>query len=200
MAEKLEKFNVFVIDNASKDDAIEMCRNLGIENKKIFEYDILKIDDVREIKNKSSIATNEKQAFILGSMGLETQNALLKLLEEPYPLNYFILYKSHNLLETIKSRAQIIRKKIEYEKDEKLINALKNNDIETMLIEAAKLQILSKEDVISVLKGVARALSTTQDFQQSSIINEELVKFEQFNLNQKLFLFALFFKLLNKRE
>lgn len=195
MAEKLEKFNVFIIDNASKEDAIEICRNLGIESKKIFEYDTLKIDDVRNIKNKSSIAVDEKQAFVLGNMGLEAQNALLKLLEEPYPLNYFILYKSGNMLETIKSRAQILRKKTEYKKDETLINALKNSNTKTVFIEAAKLQNLPKEEVVSVLKGAARKLSATQNFKKSSIINRELVKFEQFNLNQKLFLFALFFKL-----
>jgi DNA polymerase III delta prime subunit len=195
MEANLDKFNVFIIENANLEDALVFCNSMGIDKADIEAYETLAINDVRSIKDRSYILSDTKKAFVFGNIKFDAQNALLKLLEEPYRMSYFVFYGDVELLDTIKSRAQIIKKKKNYEKNDKLLNAVRNNNVQEMIEFAAHLQAMNKDEVISVLEGLSRQLSFDDNFTKSDIINRELIKFKRFNLNSKLFLVALFSKL-----
>lgn len=77
--------------------------------------DGIKVDEIRELAYKSSASSYEggKKIFILkniSKMKKEASNALLKLIEEPNPGNYFILLNGNlNILPTIKSRSILVK-------------------------------------------------------------------------------------------
>jgi DNA polymerase-3 subunit delta' len=183
------------MENGAMDDALKLCKDLGIDSQNTFVYKQLKIENVRQIKDKSSLATYRKQAFVFGEIGFDAQNALLKMLEEHDGFRYFIFYKNDNLLDTIRSRAQIIRLHKKASADKQLLDAAKNGDIQNLIIKALSMQNMEKEDVISILETLSRDLSYKNSYDKAQIINERLLAFKKFRLNQKLFLFTLFFKL-----
>jgi len=80
----------------------------------IFEGEKFLIDKAREIKsiNSKTITSGKNRIFILSfdSVGTDTQNALLKVLEEPIvnTVFFFLVSNLNSILETIKSRARII--------------------------------------------------------------------------------------------
>ncbi len=195
MEQGLNRFNVFILDNADLEAAMNFTQKLGIDKKDMIIYERLKIDDVRRIKDISTIASDKKQAFIFGNIGFDAQNALLKLLEEYDEFRYFILYKSEDLLDTIKSRAQTVKLDKDIFIDKELLDAIENGDAKSLVTKALKMQNLPKEEIALMLENISKELSYTKFFDKSNTINRELLKFKQFNLNQKLFLFSLFFKL-----
>jgi len=75
----------------------------------------IKVDAVREMIQKSSVTSFEgkNKIFILkdvGNINKYAANALLKLIEEPYPHCFYILLSDTlNILPTIKSRCAIVR-------------------------------------------------------------------------------------------
>lgn len=109
-------------------------------------FDAFKVDDVRKIKEAiyESATECEYQIFILNDahkMTIQAQNALLLSLEEP-PKNvvFFLLCKDATmLLETIRSRAQILRTKPLT--NEQILNYIKNN-LETALSSDALEEIV----------------------------------------------------------
>lgn len=195
MEHNLDRFNVFVMDSAGLEDALLFAKQLGIEQRNTFIYEQLKIEDVRKIKDKSSIAVNEKEAFIFGKIGFDAQNALLKLLEEHDGFRYFIFYKTDDLLETILSRAQNIKVKQNRAKNEELLEAVKTGEAKNLILKAFEMQNLSRDEITDILQNISKELSSTNFFDKSNTINRELFRFKQFNFNQKIFLFSLFLKL-----
>ena len=77
----------------------------------IFEDNELKLPLVREIKEEAYKTTNSEKIILIKTINLriESQNALLKLLEEtPDKIRFFILTTSkYALLDTIRSRVEI---------------------------------------------------------------------------------------------
>ena len=80
------------------------------------DFKSIKIDDIRDLKNKisKSAILNKDRFIILNNIELfnhNSLNALLKIIEEPSENNYFILInnKSKPLLETVKSRTLEIK-------------------------------------------------------------------------------------------
>ncbi len=75
-------------------------------------YDFFKVDDAREIKLLQSEKTDKESLFIISFTHInnETQNTLLKMLEEPNigTTFFFIFPNSKNLLETVLSRMELI--------------------------------------------------------------------------------------------
>ncbi len=195
MEHNLERFNVFVMDNAGLEDALLFAKQLGIEHQNTFTYEQLKIEDVRKIKDKSSIAVNEKEAFIFGKIGFDAQNALLKLLEEHDRFRYFIFYKTDDMLDTILSRAQSIKVKQSRQKNKELLEAIKTGEAKNLILKAFEMQNLSREEIADILQNISKELSSTSFFNKSNMINRELFRFKKFNFNQKIFLFSLFLKL-----
>ncbi len=195
MEQALNKFNVFIIENGKLQDALEFCKTLEVAAENMFVYEQLRIEDVRFIKDKTSVAVYEKQGFVFGEIGFDAQNALLKLLEESDELRYFVFYKSDNLLDTIQSRAQNITLHTKREIDSELIRIIEDGEIGQLIRKALLMQNMQKEDIIEILKGLSIQFSNGHLFDKAQIINERLLDFKRFNLNKKLFLFALFFKL-----
>lgn len=90
---------------------ISLINELGIKNLRFFEYDDLKVDSAKEIIKEAYLAEVQTKFIVIkaSSFGIEAQNSLLKILEEP-PRNiiFIIVANSKNsLLPTIKSRLMI---------------------------------------------------------------------------------------------
>ncbi len=190
------KFNVYVIENATEEDAKNLCHRLGIRDENIEVYPLLKIEDVRQIKQRSRVSTPYPKGFIFGDIRLEAQNALLKLLEEPEPSSYFVIYKTDNLIDTVLSRARIIRKRKEFKPDTELLHAVEANNAAAVMSMLFELQKIPKDQLIYLLEGLSSELAKAKEYRKAAIINRELPRFREYNLNQKLFVFALFFELL----
>ncbi len=129
-----------------------------------------KVDIVREIRNKAHIVPNEadRKVFILENshtMGVEGQNAILKILEEPPAyVNFILLCSSKSgFLPTVLSRATvyILGQAYSSESDE-----------------------LPREKVVSAASGVAKAVV---DFNDMEIVKAASV----FEKDQKLLRAAL---------
>ena len=93
---------------------------------------IISVDQIREvIKEANELPTNsDKRVFVIDDadkMNVEAQNSILKTLEEPpeYVVIILIVTNENKMLETIKSRCNIIR--FNSLKDEEIENYLKNN-------------------------------------------------------------------------
>lgn len=94
-------------------EAIEFAKTIAND---IYEEEIYKIDDLRKLIKDISLSYSKKTAIILQNFDMasvETQNALLKKLEEPQSNLYLIITakSEHNLLPTIVSRIKTIRSK-----------------------------------------------------------------------------------------
>jgi len=98
------------------------------------EFKNIKIDDIRNLKNKilqSSMSKNPR-FIILDDIELfnaNSLNALLKIIEEPTKKNFFILInnKSRPLMDTIKSRCIDIKLILSEEKRLNIIDSLVKN-------------------------------------------------------------------------
>ncbi len=96
-----------------------LCRKILNDNcTDVRFFDAFKVDDVRKIKDElyESATECEYKIYILSNaekMNIKAQNALLISLEEPPPHVIFFLLCTDStiLLETIRSRAQILRTK-----------------------------------------------------------------------------------------
>lgn len=80
---------------------------------KIFEFPLLKIANARELNNFTKLKVTEKSAIVARNFDRateETQNAILKQLEEPQENLYFILTATNieKVMPTILSRCEII--------------------------------------------------------------------------------------------
>ena len=144
---------------------------VGLEDDKV----TLGIDAVRFVKNDISIMPNElnTKMYIIESadkMTLQAQNAFLLSLEEPPPYVIFILIceNSSSLLETIKSRAPILR-----------TQRLSTEEISEYLMTNAKAKALSEESVEDYLEllrasngSIGRALSLLDSKERKRIFSD----------------------------
>lgn len=83
-------------------------------NAKIWEYPLVKIEDVRNLNNLIRLEFNEPTLIVcknIHEIGEEALNAFLKNLEEPQPNIYFALTAPsvRKVLPTIVSRCQIVK-------------------------------------------------------------------------------------------
>lgn len=124
-----------------------------------------KVDIVREIRNKAYIVPNEaeRKVFILENshtMGVEGQNAILKILEEPPSyVNFILLCSSKSgFLPTVLSRATVYG---------------------LGQVTSADTDSVSREDAVEAAKEIALAVTALSDFE---IIRAAAV----FEKNQKL--------------
>ncbi len=99
----------------------------------------IEINQIRELINfcnKSSL--NDQPRFILvnnlGSMNLNSSNALLRTLEEPNDNIYFILINSsHKILPTIKSRCLDFKVNLSQKECMEIFNKITKQDIHTLI-------------------------------------------------------------------
>ena len=112
------------------------------------DFKSVKIDDIRNIKNllMQKAMINNKRFVILDDVemfNLNSMNALLKIIEDPGPDNYFILInnKSKPLLETIKSRCIEFHINLNSEKKRTAINHLIKNFNQQKIIKTDLIDI-----------------------------------------------------------
>ncbi len=186
----LDRFSVFILENASLHDALQFASRLGIKEKSIIIFEQLKIDDVRKIKNESEVLRNESIAFVIGDPTFEAQNALLKLTEEPPKDTYFIFYKPEVLLETIYSRAQVVRFKKDFNIEERLVSMLSKEDKAELFRFLFSLE--SKVDILNLLKYLINHYASRKDQKRASEIMELYKVAVEYNVNEKLLLINTF--------
>ncbi len=189
-SKRFSRFSTFVFENGNKDDAVDFLVSLGVEKTNIFHFDPLKIDDVRRIKEEAEIEKNYRIGFVIGDLSFEAQNALLKLTEEPKEGVYFAFYKTENLLDTIYSRAQVVRLKRKLDIDEDFIKALEEQDKEAILRFLFSLS--DKTDILNVLSFLINYYSRKAQIKKAREIMEFFKAYREFNLNEKLLLANIF--------
>ena len=100
-------------------DVLSFLREEGIETEGnpdlyVRAYKQFGIDEARELRERASLrALGKRRIFVIAvpDLNRESQNALLKTLEEPpgNTLFFFILPSPESLLPTLRSRVQILR-------------------------------------------------------------------------------------------
>jgi len=200
MEQSLEKFPTFILKNASLEKAKGFCKNelhLPEDNIRVFEK--VKIDDVRYIEKQVEINDSKIQCYMLGKIGYDAQNAILKMIEEPPENRYFIFYMSDNLLDTVISRAQVVRLQSDNNDiDLKIVNDILNGREKDVLLYLNGVSKSGKEEIIDIFTIISSHLVESGAFERGKIISKEIAVFKQFNLNPKIFLYALFVKLMRR--
>lgn len=188
MKENLTKFTTFALINASLEEAREFSYSLGAGY--IYEFEDLKLQDVYQIRTKIYEFSEKPNAFLIGKANVESQNALLKLTEEPVTHNYFIFYETEYLIDTLISRAQVINFNIKLENIDKLFEFLKNNDKSGFLKELLNIKKISKQNKLILLKYLKSLISRLSDNfpKKVNILIEEYKNFRTYNLNIDLFI------------
>ncbi len=158
---------------------------------KIHVSQTLKIQEVREIIKFIHLKPQHKRkVLVLGPMDyatVEAQNALLKLLEDKpeYACMLLFTHNTHKVLDTIKSRCQIIdirKAGLVTQKPEKntfvsqLVN-LQNNLKRFSFIEQRK--DISKEDVLMLIRVIHKAVEKLTDPKQKLKILYDIKLLEQ---------------------
>ncbi len=200
MEQPLKKFPTFILKNASLKGALEFCKDeLSLHDNNIFVFEQVKIDDVRYIRKQIDINDKNVQCYVLGKIGYDAQNAILKMIEEPPESRYFVFYAGGNLLDTVISRAQVIHLQGgNNDIDLKIVDDILNNRERDVLFCLNDIAKSEKEEIIDILTTVSLRLVESGAFEKGEIIGREIAAFKQFNLNPKIFLYALFVKLMRR--
>jgi DNA polymerase-3 subunit delta' len=191
MNQDLAKFSTFALIGASLEDAREFSQSLGACY--IYEFEDLKLIDVNKIRIKTYEFSEQPNAFLIGKANLESQNALLKLTEEPAAHNYFIFYETEYIIDTLISRAQIVNFNIKLENIDQLFEFFKNNDKNGFLKELLNIKNISKQNKAIFLKYLKSLISKLSDnfSQKVNILFKEYKNLRTYNLNIDLFIAKL---------
>lgn len=130
---------------------------------RIFEYESFLIENAKEVINEAYITESREKIIVVMAFkfGIDPQNALLKILEEP-PRNirFIIVAKSKNLLlPTIRSRLMIEVRKKETPRMALELNLKRLNlkDIYNFIEEQSNLEkteSLSKNELLNLVKSI----------------------------------------------
>jgi len=140
-----------------KTEVEKITKNIG---SKVIEQELLKIADVKEFRKYAHLSLTNKTTILSRNIDLaspETQNALLKLLEEPQKNLSFILTAgdTQNILPTIISRCELIELSPQTKASQKQISEAKKF-FEGSVGEkfAVTSQITSRDDAREFLKSL----------------------------------------------
>jgi DNA polymerase-3 subunit delta' len=172
----------------------------------IFYDEELKIDMVKEAI-KEAYLTSEKEKYIVlaaGKFNIYSQNALLKILEEPPANTVFILIAKHksSLLPTIKSRLPIKVIKDRKKEDEREFFDFENIDLE----EIYNFLKVNKKIEKTVAKEIMCFLLKKSVKEKIKLGEKELDFFEtasklvELNTNTKILLLTLLLMILEKKN
>lgn len=180
-----DSINNFLIENLEKEFNVSRKQgNLIIEN-----YESLLVDDARDIKEKTirKNKENTKTFYLLNlsSLNNNSQNALLKILEEPPVGTYFIITLPNfsAILDTIKSRSVLIDANDLLIQDfTEVIELLKMNYGERIswvkkIIQGIKDEKISKNKVSKIIKQTVLYLN------QEKYSKEIIYKIDSLNKN-----------------
>ncbi len=190
MGEPLEKFSTFIFENGDVERAIQFFKELGVERRNIRVFEQLKIDDVRGLRDETGIQRDYKLAFVIGDLSFEAQNALLKLTEEAPDGVYFGFYKCENLLDTVYSRAQVVRFRREFGVDKAFGEALLKGDKEAVF--KFLFSSRDKPDILSKLKFLINFYSEKGVPEKAETLMDFYKDLKEFNLNETLMLINVF--------
>ncbi|WP_162166671.1 DNA polymerase III subunit delta' [Campylobacter fetus] len=146
--------------NSVKD---ELIRDVKPNFLRIFEYDNFLVDDAKEIINEAYIAEIEEKVIVIMAFkfGIEPQNALLKILEEPPKNSVFILVapSKNSLLPTIRSRLMMENRKLNLQRAATGLNLkkLELKDIYNFIeqsISLEKVDKLNKTSLLNLVKSI----------------------------------------------
>ncbi len=166
---------------------------LNYKNIICFEADEIKLEDVKLIKEEA-YKTTDKEKYILikaNKFHYVSQNAILKLLEEPPEnINFLLLTTSqYSLFDTIKSR--LVLKELKFENQRKElnlnVNSLQNKDILEFIKENKK---ISKEELKEIVYSIFHKLNKIDE--ETLLIFEKVIKLVESNTNKEICLSLLF--------
>jgi DNA polymerase-3 subunit delta' len=128
-----------------------------------FNFESILVENVREIFEKTSFLDSKKRFFIIQSLKFPvvSQNALLKLLEEPPENSFFILVVPSKaiLLPTIRSRLPLRFIKNEIKISPEIVNLsydLRNKNLNILKDFISKIEKLKQEDAKIVLEKLLK--------------------------------------------
>ena len=173
------------------------------------EFKNIKIDDIRNLKNKilqSSMSKNPR-FIILDDIELfnaNSLNALLKIIEEPTKKNFFILInnKSRPLMDTIKSRCIDIKLILSEEKRLNIIDSLVKKFSIKAIINSKSSQLTPGYFMIFNYIFVLNKISTEDNFLKNLTILLNLYKKDKdvMYIDMILFLTDLYLNELKKKN
>jgi replication-associated recombination protein RarA len=185
-----------------------------------YELENPKVDEIREVINKSYRLTQKELYFIKGNLSKRVENSLLKIIEEPPNLAYFIIstVETSRLLPTILSRAQTLvlepytKEHLQQVADNKLILEVANNIGQVKELEEINVNKLYEicDKIVNNVKEVSAAnifniVNHLEDFTENlnliflmlyHIYEEELKKGE--NVYKELLVLNHYQSLINK--
>ena len=136
------------------------------------EGNTIKIAQVRDIQSRivEKPTIYSRKIYIINDADLmteESQNCLLKTLEEPpeYAMIILIVSNESKMLETIKSRCVIIK-----------FNSLSENEINNYLIKCGKESLVKMPETIKLLEGSLEKVDRIEEKQQEYLTLKNLVK------------------------
>ncbi len=190
MGEPLGKFSTFIFENGDVEKAVRFFIELGVKKENIRIFEQLKIDDVRNLREETGIQRDYKLAFLIGDLSFEAQNALLKLTEEAPEGVYFGFYRCENLLDTVYSRAQVVRFKKGFEIDGAFKEALLKKDREAVF--KFLFSSRDKPDILNKLKFLINFYAEKGVPEKAEAVMSFYKDFKEFNLNETLILINVF--------
>ncbi len=190
MGEPLGKFSTFIFENGDVEKAVRFFIELGVKKENIRIFEQLKIDDVRNLREETGIQRDYKLAFLIGDLSFEAQNALLKLTEEAPEGVYFGFYRCENLLDTVYSRAQVVRFKKGFEIDGAFKEALLKKDREAIF--KFLFSSRNKPDILNKLKFLINFYAEKGVPEKAEAVMSFYKDFKEFNLNETLILINVF--------
>lgn len=145
----------------------------------VYEYDKFLIDDARHIFSihLHKTAKDEMQIICIAfnSTNVESQNSLLKMLEEPRTNTYFfiIIPSKKSILPTVLSRAQLFEYKKEVEVSEdtaKFITASPAKRLEMVksMLDDLKAEEITKQNIIEFVEELERHAHEKGNYQALS--------------------------------
>jgi len=170
---------------------LEKCINELEYDEKIV-VDEFKVEHVKELKNISYLTSKKKRVILIAAKkyNIISQNALLKILEEPPKNSEFILLTTskYSLLDTIKSRLFIEYKF--FEKDNKLDIDLRIINNETIF------DLLQKNLQKDEIKAIIYELVNKKVFSKELEVLSNAIKMLELNIEKKAVLayVMLYFK------
>ncbi len=200
-------FSVEFVKNILANNHITNLLQLDSGDKKIITIDKVRL--ISDFVNKSSISNCDKFIIIdsICQANIASQNAILKLLEEPNAKNFFILicHNINQILGTIKSRSYIVKcSQLNYKQFSNYLklNSILNNENELLFLSeicqnSVGLAINEGKNLIKFYQLMIKSFSL-------KYLDDELVKLvaeKNFKINNFLIIYQYFaLKLLKKNK
>jgi len=176
------------------DDFEEVIKELKPDEKIVVEE--LKVEDVQKIRELAYIAQKEKKVILIAAekYNLISQNALLKLLEEPPKnIDFVLLAKSkYSLLDTIKSRLPI---------EKRIFHSSLDIDIDiSKITNEFILELLKKDLELKELKALIYKIVKEKELSAAQMeILSDAIKMLELNIDKKAVLSLIMLSLKDRK-